>query len=145
MILGLLLSSCLKNSVETVILSVCESTRVCFGTSEKRNCKVFLKLFNDCSSLPTPSFHVLFASHQFLLIKDRHRTGVMRCVTNQNELGKNASNGHTAKKINVWIAERRATCVAPRHPGLSRARLCCCPNGPEEAGDDYSPSHSLAM
>lgn len=94
---------------------------------------------------PPPSFHVLFASHQFLLIKDRHRTGVMRCVTNQNELGKNASNGHTAKKINVWITERRATCVAPRHPGLSRARLCCCPNGPEEAGDDYSPSHSLAM
>lgn len=54
------------------------------------------------------SFNVLFARHQFLVIKDPHRIGVMWCVTNQNELGKNSSNGHISKKINVWTTGRIA-------------------------------------
>lgn len=36
---------------------------------------------------PAPSFHVLLTSHHFLMIKDPHRTGVMQCVMDQNELG----------------------------------------------------------
>lgn len=137
----LLLSSCLekkkKKSVEGVIVCECECMCV-FQDFRGRELQSVPEPPQLLQLSPAPSLNLFFAGHHFLTIREPHRTGVLRWVTNQNGPGKNSSSGHTPKTTKVQLAGSVAACV-PLPPWA----LPCGPHRPWEARDDGSLSHSL--